>query len=241
LLINKPFSTNASALTSDYAESLDFVGPNPLPCVGEGTTPVIPAKAGIHVFSVPNHFCRSLDGLFRAVALTLTLSHERERGRLPSFWRRPESRKAASVNHHPREHPGFQLSLERRSYATFVFPANAGIHCSILSGEHAGVGTTQSFLQKAGPIQNSASIPLQICYFDRICGFPKFTNEVQHQVKVLSWETDIRRSPLKSGVSSDQWSRVSMQSDLPAYKPRVPRSGKSPQVWTARHLPSLGR
>ena len=59
-------------------------------------------------------------------------------------------------------------------------------------------------------------------------GFPKFTNEVQHQVKVLSWETDIHRSPLKSGVR------------LPGYRPRGPRSGKSLQVWIARHRRLLG-
>ena len=39
-------------------------------------------------------------------------------------------------------------------------------------------------------------------------GCPKLTNEVQHLVKVLSWENVMARSPLKSGVR------------LPAYKPR---------------------
>jgi len=36
------------ALTSYQVESLDFVGPNPLPCVGEAITLVFPAEAGIH-------------------------------------------------------------------------------------------------------------------------------------------------------------------------------------------------
>ena len=42
-------------------------------------------------------------------------------------------------------------------------------------------------------------------------GFPKLTNEVQHLVKVLSWESVMVMSPLKSGVS------------LPVYKPRGAR------------------
>ena len=31
-------------------------------------------------------------------------------------------------------------------------------------------------------------------------GSPRFTNEVQHQLKVLPWELTTVRSPLKSGV-----------------------------------------
>ncbi len=37
------------APTSDNVESLDFVGPNPPPCVGEGIISGIPAKAGIQI------------------------------------------------------------------------------------------------------------------------------------------------------------------------------------------------
>ena len=59
-------------------------------------------------------------------------------------------------------------------------------------------------------------------------GRPKLTNEVQHRVKVLSWESVMARSPLKSGVR------------LPAYKPRGGRSGRSLQIWVARHRPWLG-
>ena len=54
-------------------------------------------------------------------------------------------------------------------------------------------------------------------------GGPKLTNEVQHLVKVLSWEKDMDMSPLKRGVK------------LPDYKPRDTRSAKSRQVWIARH------
>ena len=43
--------------------------------------------------------------------------------------------------------------------------------------------------------------------------FAGFTNEVQHQTKVLPWDT--HRSPLRNGVR------------LPAYVPRAPRSGRS--------------
>ena len=54
-------------------------------------------------------------------------------------------------------------------------------------------------------------------------GFPKLTNEVQHLVKVLSWEFDTSMSPLKNGV---KW---------PVYIPRDTQSAKSRQVWIARH------
>ena len=53
--------------------------------------------------------------------------------------------------------------------------------------------------------------------------FPKFTNEVQHLVKVLPWETNINNSPLKNDVK------------LPDYVPRDTHSAKSRQVWIARH------
>ena len=53
-----------------------------------------------------------------------------------------------------------------------------------------------------------------------------FTNEVQHQIKVLPWDT--HRSPLRNGVR------------LPAYVPRAPRSGRSLQAWIARHRRLLG-
>ena len=59
-------------------------------------------------------------------------------------------------------------------------------------------------------------------------GFSKLTKEVQHLVKVLSWERVMDMSPLKSDV---KW---------PDYKPRDTRSAKSRQVWIARHLQWLG-
>ena len=59
-------------------------------------------------------------------------------------------------------------------------------------------------------------------------GFPRLTNEVQHLVRVLPWEIDTVTSPLKSGVR------------LPDYMPRPVRSGRSLQVWIARHRRSLG-
>ncbi len=54
-------------------------------------------------------------------------------------------------------------------------------------------------------------------------GPPKFTNEVQHFVKVLPWDRLIRTSPLKNGV---RW---------PTYVPRATPSAKSRQLWIARH------
>ena len=59
-------------------------------------------------------------------------------------------------------------------------------------------------------------------------GIPKFTNEVQHFIQVLPWDENIHRSPLKSGVR------------LPDYMPWTKRSGKSLQLWIARHRPLLG-
>ena len=58
-------------------------------------------------------------------------------------------------------------------------------------------------------------------------GFPKFTNEVQHFIEVLPWDSNTNRSPLKNGVK------------LPDYVPPDPRSGKSLQIWIARHRPLL--
>jgi hypothetical protein len=54
-------------------------------------------------------------------------------------------------------------------------------------------------------------------------GFPDFSNEVQHQFRVLRWERNTTNSPWKNGVR------------LPAYKPKGARSGKSLQLWIARH------
>ena len=58
--------------------------------------------------------------------------------------------------------------------------------------------------------------------------FPRFTNEWQHLKMVLPWELNTARSPLKSGV---KW---------PVFPPRDTRSGKSLQVWIARHRQYLG-
>ena len=57
-------------------------------------------------------------------------------------------------------------------------------------------------------------------------GFPEFTNEVQHQIRVLPWDTDS--------------SRLRNDARLPAYVPRAPRSGRSLQLWIARHRRWLG-
>jgi hypothetical protein len=56
-------------------------------------------------------------------------------------------------------------------------------------------------------------------------GFPEFTNEVQHQLKVLPWQKDIPSSHWMTG------------SRLPIFKTRDARSGKSLHVWIARHPP----
>jgi hypothetical protein len=55
---------------------------------------------------------------------------------------------------------------------------------------------------------------------------PEFTNEVQHQLKVLSWEQVTVTSLLKSGVR------------LPAFMKAGNRFGKSRQLWIARHRAS---
>ena len=57
---------------------------------------------------------------------------------------------------------------------------------------------------------------------------PRFPNEVQHHLKVLPWELNTARSPLKSGV---KW---------PVFAPRDTRSGKLLQVWIAHHRQYLG-
>ena len=54
-------------------------------------------------------------------------------------------------------------------------------------------------------------------------GFPKFTNEVQHLIEVLRWESDTSRSALRNGKR------------LPDYVRRDRRSGKLRQLWIARH------
>ena len=56
--------------------------------------------------------------------------------------------------------------------------------------------------------------------------FPRFTNEVQHQSKVLAWSTN-SCLPM-SGFG------------LPTYKPQERRSGKLLQLWIARHRRWLG-
>ena len=55
-------------------------------------------------------------------------------------------------------------------------------------------------------------------------GFPRLTNEVQHQSKVLPWDATTRSLALKNDVN---W---------PAYTPRGPRSGKSLQRWGGARL-----
>ena len=60
----------------------------------------------------------------------------------------------------------------------------------------------------------------------RPSGFAKFTNEVQHQSKVLAWSTS--RCLDMSGFG------------LPTYKPQGRRSGKLLQLWIARHRRWLG-
>ena len=65
-------------------------------------------------------------------------------------------------------------------------------------------------------------------YIGQGTGFPKFTNEVQHQTKVLPWGNAIRSLGLRNAVR------------LPAYVARGARSGKSQQLWIARHRRLLG-
>ena len=45
----------SAAVTSDGVAILDCVGPNPLPCVGEGITFIIPANAGIRPGDAGSH------------------------------------------------------------------------------------------------------------------------------------------------------------------------------------------
>ena len=73
-----------------------------------------------------------------------------------------------------------------------------------------------------------ATVCIKLLHKPHTPGCPKLTNEVQHLVKVLSWEKDMDMSPLKRGVK------------LPDYKPRDTRSAKLRQVWIARHRQWLG-
>lgn len=58
---------------------------------------------------------------------------------------------------------------------------------------------------------------------------PEFTNEVQHFLEeVLPW----------GGVTSSY--PLTIDARLPAYQPMAARSGKSRQLWIARHQQSLG-
>jgi PAS domain S-box-containing protein len=59
-------------------------------------------------------------------------------------------------------------------------------------------------------------------------GSHRFTNEVQHQIMVLPWDNITNKSALKNAVR------------LPVYTPRGARSGKSRQLWIARHQALLG-
>ena len=60
-------------------------------------------------------------------------------------------------------------------------------------------------------------------------GFARLTNEVQHFAEVLPWEHTTVSLPLKSGV---KW---------PDFMPRGNRTGKSLQLWIARHRRLCGR
>src|ERR1700757_1034631 len=60
-------------------------------------------------------------------------------------------------------------------------------------------------------------------------GSPEFTNEVQHFLEeVLPW----------GGVTSSY--PLTIDARLPAFRPMAARSGKSRQLWIARHQRSLG-
>jgi hypothetical protein len=64
---------------------------------------------------------------------------------------------------------------------------------------------------------------------DTAYGSPEFTNEVQHfQLEVLPWGGLTSSYPLKSGAI------------LPDFRPVATRSGKSLQLWIARHQRFLG-
>jgi hypothetical protein len=52
---------------------------------------------------------------------------------------------------------------------------------------------------------------------------PEFSNEVQHQIRVLRWTDDMPSYRWKTAVR------------LPHFTPRGARSGKSHQLWIARH------
>ena len=56
-----------------------------------------------------------------------------------------------------------------------------------------------------------------------IAGFAKVSNEVQHPDKVLAWDKGIISLRLRSGV------------ELPSFMKLGNRTGKSRQVWIARH------
>lgn len=93
--------------------------------------------------------------------------------------------------------------------------------------ETAHVVVPRSPAARRQPTSNRPSLPFGILPLGgRGDGFAEFTNEVQHQVRVLPWDTD--SSLLRNGVR------------LPAYVPRGRRSGKLLDVWVARHRRSRG-
>jgi hypothetical protein len=74
-------------------------------------------------------------------------------------------------------------------------------------------------------------IPAQagIQSFQALTGCANFINEVQHLIMVLLWEKDMTISPLKSDV---KW---------PVYVVPGKSTGKSRQLWIARHRQLLAR
>ena len=68
--------------------------------------------------------------------------------------------------------------------------------------------------------------PLQRGAIERGSSFPRLTNEVQHQSKVLSWAITTRSLVSKTGVNG------------PDCTPRGARSGRSLQFWLARQAGS---
>ena len=120
------------------------------------------------------------------------------------------------------------LPLEMRRSVTFDNGTEFARHYEL----HA-IGTETFFCdvrspwQKGGVENAIGRLRRELPRKTDLDGGTGFPNEAQRQSKVSPWGTAISGS--KSGVR------------LPAYSKRGPRSGKSLQVWIARHRQSLAR
>ena len=115
------------------------------------------------------------------------------------------------------------------SHAPSVMPGQTGSQILRCTQNDRGGRNNEGRRDDGGHAMNMHGIIPGFPLPDNKCRGSKFTNEVQHLAKVLSWEPTITTSPLKTDVT---W---------PVYTPTGARSGKSRQLWIARHQPWLAR